>query len=54
MVKNVCTRWSPSGPEAGASTKRTRAAQVPFLNFIAVVSTSVCSVLSPSARDLGR
>lgn len=47
MVKNVWTRWSPSGPYLGASLNLTRAAYVPFLNFRALVTISVCLVLSP-------
>src|SRR5262245_17924880 len=47
MVKNVWTRWSPSGPLFGASANLTRAAYVPFLILVALGRTSVCFVLSP-------
>src|SRR5688572_30098612 len=47
MVKKVWTTRSPSGPDSGASEKRTRAAYVPFLNLLARVRISVCLVDSP-------
>lgn len=55
MVKNVWTRRSPSGPDFGVSANFTRAAYVPFLNFVALVRTSVCSVVEAvPAVDVSR
>src|SRR6478735_7010045 len=56
MVKKVCTRWSPSGPDFGVSANLTRAAYVPSLNFTDLVRTSVCVVDAPVpavGRDRG-